>query len=166
MISIFNDVIGPVMRGPSSSHCAAALRIGRLARDLMGGELQDVLVEFDRGGALATTHDTQGSDMGLCGGLLGWEAADERLPDSPKALQEAGVQICFNIVDSGDPHPNTYGLTLRNSKTQHRLKAISTGGGIVEVIEIDGFSVSLAGDYRETLLRIDGHGSEIVTRLG
>jgi L-serine dehydratase len=33
-ISIFNDVIGPVMRGPSSSHCAAALRIRRLARDL------------------------------------------------------------------------------------------------------------------------------------
>mgnify|MGYP000105675144 CR=1 FL=1 len=29
IVSIFNDVIGPVMRGPSSSHCAAALRIGR-----------------------------------------------------------------------------------------------------------------------------------------
>ena len=28
--SIFNDVIGPVMRGPSSSHCAASLRIGRV----------------------------------------------------------------------------------------------------------------------------------------
>ncbi len=26
IVSIFNDVIGPVMRGPSSSHCAAALR--------------------------------------------------------------------------------------------------------------------------------------------
>ena len=33
LVSIFNDVIGPVMRGPSSSHCAAALRIGRLARE-------------------------------------------------------------------------------------------------------------------------------------
>ena len=28
--SIFNDVIGPVMRGPSSSHCAASLRIARI----------------------------------------------------------------------------------------------------------------------------------------
>ena len=27
VVSIFNDVIGPVMRGASSSHCAAALRI-------------------------------------------------------------------------------------------------------------------------------------------
>jgi len=42
IVSIFNDVIGPVMRGPSSSHCAAALRIGRLARDLMDGELNDL----------------------------------------------------------------------------------------------------------------------------
>ena len=57
LVSIFNDVIGPVMRGPSSSHCAAALRIGRLARDLMGGEFDEVLVEFDRNGSLPTTHD-------------------------------------------------------------------------------------------------------------
>ena len=52
--SIFNDVIGPVMRGPSSSHCAAAVRIGRLARTLMNGELTDVLVEFHRTGSLPT----------------------------------------------------------------------------------------------------------------
>jgi L-serine deaminase len=39
--SIFNDVIGPVMRGPSSSHCAAALRIGRIARDLMDARIED-----------------------------------------------------------------------------------------------------------------------------
>ena len=85
-VSIFNDVIGPVMRGPSSSHCAAALRIGRLARDLMDGDIDDVLVEFDRNGSLPTTHESQGSDMGLFGGLLGWDAADERLPGSPQAV--------------------------------------------------------------------------------
>ena len=59
LVSIFNDVIGPVMRGPSSSHCAAALRIGRLARDLMEARLDEVLVEFDRQGSLPTTHETQ-----------------------------------------------------------------------------------------------------------
>ncbi len=166
MISIFNDVIGPVMRGPSSSHCAAALRIGRLAHDLMDGDLQEVLVEFDRGGALATTHDSQGSDMGLFGGLMGWKADDERLPESPQAIRNAGVRVRIEIVDSHDPHPNTYRLTLRNAKQQHSLKAISTGGGIMEVIEIDGFSVSISGDYRETLLRFDGDGHDLVERLG
>ena len=70
LASIFNDVVGPVMRGPSSSHCAAALRIGRLARDLMGGAFDEVLVEFDRHGSLPTTHDTQGSDWGLGAGLI------------------------------------------------------------------------------------------------
>ncbi len=97
--SIFNDVIGPVMRGPSSSHCAAALRIGRIARDLMDGKIEEVLVEFDTHGSLATTHASQGSDMGLFGGLLGWEAIDERLVESPKAIQEAGIKIEIKIID-------------------------------------------------------------------
>src|SRR4030042_3156918 len=91
--SIFNDVIGPVMRGPSSSHCAAALRIGRLARDLMDANFQEVLVEFDRRGSLPTTHESQGSDMGLFGGLMGWDAADERLPDPAQAPREPGVRL-------------------------------------------------------------------------
>src|SRR4051794_6214445 len=113
-VSIFNDVIGPVMRGPSSSHCAAALRIGRLARDLMEGEITEVLVEFDRAGSLPATHESQGSDMGLFGGLLGWDADDERLPHSAQALAEAGIEPRIETVDVGDPHPNTYRLTLRN----------------------------------------------------
>ncbi len=151
-VSIFNDVIGPVMRGPSSSHCAAALRIGRLARDLMDGELTEVLVEFDRAGSLPTTHESQGSDMGLFGGLLGWDADDERLPDSATALAGAGIRLRFEIVDADDPHPNTYRLTLKNSRESHTLVAISTGGGMIEVVEIDGTPVSMDGGWHETLI--------------
>jgi L-serine dehydratase len=151
-VSIFNDVIGPVMRGPSSSHCAAALRIGRLARDLMEGEIAEVLVEFDRAGSLPTTHESQGSDMGLFGGLLGWDADDERLPDSGKALADAGIKLSIETVDVGDPHPNTYRLTLRNAREEHALIAISTGGGMMEVLSIDGVAMSLDGGYHETLI--------------
>lgn len=152
IVSIFNDVIGPVMRGPSSSHCAAALRIGRIARDLMDGEIAEVLVEFDRNGSLPTTHDTQGSDMGLFGGLLGWDADDERLPGSMQTFQEAGAIVRFETVDAGDPHPNTYRLTLKNAREQHSLIAISTGGGMIEVISIDGVPLSMDGGYNETLV--------------
>jgi L-serine dehydratase len=151
-VSIFNDVIGPVMRGPSSSHCAAALRIGRLARDLMDGEITEVLVEFDRSGSLPTTHDSQGSDMGLFGGLLGWDADDERLPDSAKALTEAGIKLRIETVDVGDPHPNTYRLTLKNTRETHTLIAISTGGGMMEVLRIDGVELHMDGGYHETLI--------------
>jgi L-serine dehydratase len=165
IVSIFNDVIGPVMRGPSSSHCAAALRIGRLARDLMGGELREVLVEFDRKGSLPTTHESQGSDMGLFGGLMGWDAADERLPGGMQALRDSGVNIRIQIVDAGDPHPNTYRLTLSNHREQHTLRAISTGGGMIEVIDLDGFEVSMFGDYFETLLWTAGNGAALRDRL-
>lgn len=152
IVSIFNDVIGPVMRGPSSSHCVAALRIGRIARDLMGGDIAEVLVEFDRSGSLPTTHASQGSDMGLCGGLLGWDADDERLPNSMAALTEEGIGLRFETVDAGDPHPNTYRLSLKNSREKHTLIGVSTGGGMVEVLSVDGLTIAMDGGWHETLI--------------
>jgi L-serine dehydratase len=150
--SIFNDVIGPIMRGPSSSHCAASVRIGRLARDLMDGVLSEVRVEFDASGSLATTHKSHGSDMGLFGGLLGWPATDERLPQSREALWEAGIRVEIKISDYGAAHPNTYKLTLTNPQETREMTALSTGGGMIEVVEIDGVEVSLRGDHYETLV--------------
>lgn len=150
--SIFNDVIGPVMRGPSSSHCAASLRIARLCRDLIGGNIKNILIEFDPNGSLATTHKDQGSDMGLFGGFLGWDADDERLPESEKYLYEAGISAAIEIRDIGANHPNTYKITLSNDNETRRLTAISTGGGMIEIIEIDGAKVSYAGDFFVTLI--------------
>ncbi|MFZ9388046.1 MAG: L-serine ammonia-lyase, iron-sulfur-dependent, subunit alpha [Chitinophagaceae bacterium] len=150
--SIFNDVIGPVMRGPSSSHCAASLRIARLCRDLMDEQIREILIEFDPNGSLATTHKSQGSDMGLFGGFLGWDADDERLPDSEKHLEAAGIQATILVVDIGADHPNTYKITLQNQRETRSLTAISTGGGMIEVISIDGLPVLMAGDYFETLI--------------
>jgi len=159
--SIFNDVIGPVMRGPSSSHCAAAVRIGRIARDLMGGEVQEVLVEFHPTGSLATTHESQGSDMGLFGGLLGWDASDDRLVDSARAIREAGIGVEIRITDFPAPHPNTYRMTLSGPSGQHGMTAISTGGGMVEVLEIDGVELSMAGDFHETLVWLEEAGEGV-----
>jgi len=151
--SIFNDVIGPVMRGPSSSHCAASLRIGRLCRDLMDGNINHILIEFDPNGSLATTHRGQGSDMGLFGGFLGWEAFDERLQDSEAHMAESGIEVEIEIVPlSVSDHPNTYQITLTSKEECRKIAAISTGGGMIEVISIDGAKVSMAGDYYETLI--------------
>ena len=150
--SIFNDVIGPVMRGPSSSHCAASLRIGRMCLDLMDGDIKEVYIEFDPNGSLATTHKGQGSDMGLFGGFMGWEADEERLPNYLQAIDEAGIQIKIDIHPIGATHPNTYKITLKNSKETRMITAISTGGGMIELIEIDGAPVSMAGDFYQTLV--------------
>jgi L-serine dehydratase len=160
--SIFNDVIGPVMRGPSSSHCAASLRLGRLARDLMDGKIEEVLIQFDPRGSLAETHETQGSDMGLFGGLLGWEATEARLTESARALERAGVKVRIEITEFQAPHPNTYKLTLKNASEDHELTALSTGGGMIELVEIDGFRVSVHGDCFETLIFLECAGREAV----
>lgn len=163
--SIFNDAIGPVMRGPSSSHCAASVRIGRLARDLMSGDLTKVLIEFDPSGSLATTHESQGSDMGLFGGLMGWDATDARLVNSAQAIQEAGIHVNIRITDIDADHPNTYQLTLKNADETHRMTAISTGGGMIEVVKIDGAHVSIKGDYHETLITVDDGSDSLIHEL-
>ena len=142
------------MRGPSSSHCAASLRIGRLCRDLMDSTIEEALIEYDPNGSLATTHKGQGSDMGLLSGFLGWEAHDERLPDFQQAINEAGIRIKIDIVSYGAEHPNTYKITLKNKKETRLLTALSTGGGMIEVIEIDGAKVTMAGDFYETLVYV------------
>ena len=163
--SILNDVIGPVMRGPSSSHCAAALRIGRIARDLMKENIHEVLIEFDTNGALATTHKSQGSDMGLFSGLLGWNADDDRLIKSEVALAEAGIKSEIKIHSIGAIHPSTYKLTLKNETSRHQLIALSTGGGMIEIIELDEIPFSMAGDYFETIIYTRKGGKRIIDQL-
>ncbi|MEJ7736433.1 MAG: L-serine ammonia-lyase, iron-sulfur-dependent, subunit alpha [Chitinophagaceae bacterium] len=150
--SIFNDVIGPVMRGPSSSHCAASQRIGKLCRDLMENNITSILVEFDPNGSLADTHTGQGSDMGLFGGFLGWEADDERLPESETYISNAGIPVQFAVRNINADHLNTYLITLTNPKETRTVTAISTGGGMIELIAIDGSEVSMMGDFYETLI--------------
>jgi L-serine dehydratase len=144
--SIFNDVLGPVMRGPSSSHSAASNRIGRLCRDLVGGNIASALIEYDPSGSLVTTHAAQGTDMGLYGGFLGWPADDPRLPDYQRHVDAAGLT-----------HPNHYKLRIEGvNGSSHRLQALSTGGGMLELIEIDGHALNCAGDFFELLVFIDG----------
>ena len=140
------------MRGPSSSHCAASLRIGRLCLDLMGGKITKVLIEFDPSGSLATTHEGQGSDMGLFGGFLGWEAHDERLEHATEYIATAGIEVDFRLSDLEEKHPNTYKISLSNDIEEHELIAISTGGGMIEVISVDGIKMNMDGGYFETLI--------------
>ena len=125
--SIFNDVLGPVMRGPSSSHSAAACRIGLLLRQLMHEQITAIVVDYDPNGSLVTTHESQGTDMGLYGGLLGWEADDEQMPHYRSALEKAGIETIVNYLDYQAPHPNYYRISISNQWITHTLSAISIG---------------------------------------
>lgn len=125
----------------------------------MENNITGILVEFDPNGSLADTHTGQGSDMGLFGGFLGWEADDERLPESEIYIANAGIPVQFAVRDINAKHLNTYLVTLTNSNEKRSVTAISTGGGMIEIIAIDGIEVSMMGDFYETLIYCKTPGS-------
>ena len=79
---IFNDVIGPVMRGQSSSHTAATWRIARVCLDILNEPLKKAVVEFDKDGVWANNYREQGTVMGINGGLLGLEIIELQMKNS------------------------------------------------------------------------------------
>jgi L-serine dehydratase len=163
--SIFNDSIGPVMRGPSSSHCAAAHRIGRLCRDLLDGNITSLVAHYDINGALVSTHKGQGTDMGLYSGILGYDVDDDRLQHFNKGIAEAGIQVEVQYLDYGAIHPNNYKLSIANTTESHLIEAISIGGGMIEIQKIDGASVSMTGDYYELIVFCNDSSETIIDYL-
>ena len=163
--SIFNDVIGPVMRGPSSSHCAAALRIGRMARDLMNAEINEAEISYGTEGSLVTTHRSQGSDMGLYSGFLGFDADSEELLRYEENIAKAGIAINVSYKPFGMVHPNTYKINLRNGSFNCSITALSTGGGMVEITGIEDAEVSIKGDYYETIIFIAKEDIDLISQL-
>ncbi|MDZ7778156.1 MAG: hypothetical protein U5L09_22315 [Bacteroidales bacterium] len=99
---IFNDVIGPVMRGPSSSHTAASWRIARISLDILNNPLEKALIEFDRDGAWAPNYREQGTTMGMDGGLLGLEMTDERMKDTEGYARRKGITIEYQVSSFPD----------------------------------------------------------------
>lgn len=76
MLDIF-DILGPVMVGPSSSHTAGAVRIGSMARTLLGGA--PVKADIGLYGSFAETGRGHGTDRALVAGLLGMRPDDLRI---------------------------------------------------------------------------------------
>ncbi len=61
---IFNDVIGPIMRGPSSSHTAASWRAAKICVDILNEPLTKAIIDFDKDGAWAPNYREQGTTIG------------------------------------------------------------------------------------------------------
>ncbi|MFC1732607.1 L-serine ammonia-lyase, iron-sulfur-dependent, subunit alpha [candidate division KSB1 bacterium] len=146
-ISIFNDVLGPVMRGPSSSHTAGSYRIGVIARSLLDETPESVMFTFDPGGSYIKTYRQQGVDLALAAGLMEWPITDERFPHALDTARKEGIKIEFNSAPLAEAHhPNTVQIDMRGSSGK-KLSAVaqSTGGGAVQYVQIDGWPVDLDG---------------------
>ncbi len=160
--SVF-EVIGPIMIGPSSSHTAAAVRIGKICRAILGEPVKKAIIQLH--GSYALTGKGHGTDKAVVAGLLGFDAADERIKSSLQLAKDQRMAVEFQKVDLGDEyHPNTIRLLLEG-KTQSRFEitAISVGGGNIGIVEINGLPIRLSGEYH-TLISIHSDRPGIVAK--
>jgi len=148
-MSVF-DIIGPRMVGPSSSHTAGALRLGLLARGVLGRTPEHARVGLH--GSFATTYRGHGTDRAVAAGLLGMAPDDERIPRSLAVAREEGMEVAFDPLDLGpDAHPNTLRFDLEAGGDRATMVGASVGGGSVRVTEVNGSAVDLTGRY-DTLI--------------
>ena len=162
------DILGPVMVGPSSSHTAGAVRIGRMARRLLG-EGTPAMARIELSGSFAATGKGHGTDRALIAGLLGMHTDDERIPDSFEEARRAGMGYAFSNVSLSGEHPNTARLflTAQSGKTLS-MTASSLGGGRIMVVEMNGLRVSFSGDLPTLIVQNrdqPGHVSDVTGML-
>jgi L-serine dehydratase len=148
-MSVF-DIIGPRMVGPSSSHTAGALRLGLLARGVLGRTPERARVGLH--GSFATTYRGHGTDRAVAAGLLGMAPDDPRIPGSLAVARDEGLELTFEPADLGpDAHPASLAFDLEAAGETATMVGASVGGGSVRVTEVNGRAVELTGEY-DTLI--------------
>lgn len=149
------DVLGPVMIGPSSSHTAGVVRIGNVARRILGRTPNHACIQFH--GSLAKTYRGHGSDKAIVAGLMGFAPDDTRIRDSLSLANERGFAFEIATVELENVHPNTVLISAELSDERGdnhiAMQAASVGGGNILVQEINGIEVSFDG-YYDTLVVI------------
>jgi len=164
--SILNHVLGPVMRGPSSSHTAGAYRIGALARSLLGAPPVRATCTFDPSGSYAACFREQRADLAFAAALLGWPITDDRFDRALDEAAAAGIDVAFRVEPLAEPdHPNAVDLDLvaADGRTL-RARARSIGGGAVEVTRLRDWPVRLAGEAHVVLAETDAAAADAVAR--
>ncbi|CAN7321813.1 L-serine ammonia-lyase, iron-sulfur-dependent subunit beta [Paenibacillus sp. LjRoot56] len=161
------SIIGPSMIGPSSSHTAGAIRLGRVARQLLGE--MPLKAEITLYGSFADTYRGHGTDLALVGGILDFETDDPRIPQAADEAEALGVAVAFHISKDKADHPNTVGIVLASESRKVSMRGASIGGGNVEIINVDQFDVKFTANYPTLVISHHdrpGMIADITTLLG
>ncbi|MET3288987.1 UNVERIFIED_CONTAM: L-serine dehydratase [Brevibacillus sp. OAP136] len=148
------DIIGPIMVGPSSSHTAGAVSIGKFVYDYLGCMPESVQIVFYD--SFAQTYRGHGTDKAIVGGLLGLETDDLRIRHARELAEEAGVEVVFTLADMCPfyLHPNTVLITASVGDRQVNIGGASLGGGISTIAYINGHVVDIPLNVPYDLERI------------
>lgn len=144
------DIIGPIMIGPSSSHTAGAVRIGKACRDILGHT--PIKADIGLAGSFAHTYKGHGTDKALIAGILGMYPDDERIRDSLKLAKKAGLLFSFTEAKLGKVHPNTVLVHLvGDKKNECIVQGASVGGGNILITRLNGMDTEFSG-AQDTLI--------------
>lgn len=139
-MSIF-DIIGPVMIGPSSSHTAGMVKLGRIARaiskECFGKEPNDVQIILNE--PLRKTYKGHGTYQALIAGtLFDYKESDERIPKVYEIANEHKKIIEKIPTIDGDKfsdenHPNSIKFVFEK---ELYIIGSSLGGGRVKITNL------------------------------
>lgn len=160
--SIF-DIIGPVMVGPSSSHTAACVRIGRCVRSILGAVPTKATVHF--GGSYATTYRGHGSDRAMAAGLLGMGPDDPAINESLEAARQRGLELQI-VADATLPGQLPVRVIVEHGDKRLDVLAESLGGGMIAIRRINDVQVDLQGEGFTVLVEHVDHPGVIAHACG
>jgi L-serine dehydratase len=148
------------MIGPSSSHTAGVVRIGRVARKLLKATPEHVTITWYN--SFATTYEGHGSDRALIGGLMDFKTDDERIRDALKLAEAQAMQIHMKRIGSSSKmHPNTIRLAATAGDRSFELVGISRGGGLITIAEINGYPCNFTAQAHTLILQAEDRRGSI-----
>ena len=139
------DVISPIMVGPSSSHTAGAVRLGLMARNIYSKPVKKVY--FKLYNSFAQTGFGHGTEKGLLAGILGYQVSDTRIKNVFETVSD--IEYKFEYGEDLSRHPNSVDIVINDDM---KISGNSIGAGEIKITEINGFSVSISGNYHTILL--------------
>lgn len=148
--SVF-DMIGPVMIGPSSSHTAGVVRIGSVARKILGKNPDSVEITFYN--SFARTYEGHGSDRAIIAGLLGYKTDDIRIKTAFDEAEAAGLNFTFrSLGNASTMHPNTVMVHATTDGKSVSIVGESRGGGVIKITEVNGFSANFSATHNTLII--------------
>lgn len=131
------DIIGPIMVGPSSSHTAGVVSIGKFIYELLQGRPEEAKIIFYD--SFSETFQGHGTDKALLGGLLGMETDDSRIKHAIELTRKYGLYYELHLKDRCPyfDHPNTTIITAKRGESVVKVGGASLGGGLSKIFMID-----------------------------
>ena len=144
-------MIGPVMIGPSSSHTAGVVRIGRASLKLLGIRPDEAEIIFYN--SFARTYEGHGSDRAIIAGLLDYKTDDKRIKDALDIAVKEGLTYKFKSIGNASAlHPNTIRLTLTKGNKKIEVLGESKGGGLINIAEVNGFKADFSANLHTIVI--------------